>query len=157
MIKYCVCGLGYDKDAHITDYEMYLGDFDNYEEAYECFVKLQCRNPKWFFRNASDVYQVLLQLEECEDDGDEINCIDVKNEWWITNPNFKRNTMNREQFVDYVHENFNVSVEFLRLLNNVLHYAELQGWDEDEVYSYLDFMLDCNIGLEDEEIKQIAL
>ena len=63
--------------------------------------------------------------------------------------------MNRQQFVDYVHENFNVSIEFLRLLDNVLHYAELQGWDEDEVYSYLDFMLDCSIGLEDEEIRQI--
>jgi hypothetical protein len=86
---FCVCGLGYDKNEHITDYEMYLGDFDTYEEAYEFFVKLQCKNPKWFFRNASDVYQVLLQLEECEDDGDEINCIDVKNEWWIENPNFK--------------------------------------------------------------------
>ena len=86
---YCVCGLGYDEDARITDCEMYLGDFDTYEEAYECCVKLQCRNPKWFFRNAEDVYQVLLQVEECEDNGEEINCIDVKNEWWITNPNFK--------------------------------------------------------------------
>lgn len=86
---YCVCGLGYDENNCITDYEMYLGNFDNYEEAYECFVKLQCRNPKWFFRNAEDVYQVLLQVEECEDDGEEINCIDVKNEWWIINPNFK--------------------------------------------------------------------
>ena len=35
MIKYCVCGLGYDENNCITDYEMYLGDFDNYEEAYE--------------------------------------------------------------------------------------------------------------------------
>ena len=157
MIKYCVCGLGYDENNRITDYEMYLGDFDNYEEAYEFFVKLQCRNPKWFFRSVSDVYQLLLQLEECEDDGDEINCIDVKNEWWITNPNFKKSTMNRQQFVDYVHDNFNVSVEFLRLLDNVLHYAELQCWDEDEKYDYLDFMLDCNIGLEDEEIRQIKL
>jgi len=86
---YCVCGLGYDENNSITDYEMYLGDFDTYEEAYEFFVKLQCRNPKWFFRSASDVYQVLIQLEKCEDDGDEINCIDVKNEWWITNPNYK--------------------------------------------------------------------
>ena len=65
--------------------------------------------------------------------------------------------MNRRDFVNYVQENFDVSIEFLRLLDNVLNYAELQGWDEDEVHSYLDFMLDCNIGLTDQEIKQIIL
>ena len=88
-IRYYVCGLGYDNNDCITDYEMHLGDFDNYEEAYEFFVKLQCRNPKWFFRNTSDVYQLLLQLEECEETGGEINCIDVKNEWRVENPNFE--------------------------------------------------------------------
>ena len=67
------------------------------------------------------------------------------------------NDMNRTEFVDYVRENFSVSVDFLRLLDNALHYAELQGWDEDEVYDYLDFMLDCNIGLTQQEIKQIVL
>ena len=88
-IRYCICGLGYDENCCITDYEMYLGDFDTYEEAYNEFVMLQCRDTSWFFKNATDVYQLLLQLEECEDDGDEINCIDVKNEWWIINPNYK--------------------------------------------------------------------
>lgn len=65
--------------------------------------------------------------------------------------------MNRQQFVDYVHDNFNVSIEFLRLLDNVLHYAELQLWDEDKIYNYLDFMLNCNIGLTQQEIKQIII
>lgn len=65
--------------------------------------------------------------------------------------------MNREQFVNYVRENFNVSVEFLRLLDNVLYYAELQCWNEDDVYQYLGFILDCNVGLTDREIKQIIL
>ena len=65
--------------------------------------------------------------------------------------------MNRRDFVNYVQENFDVSIEFLRLLDNVLNYAELQGWDEDEVYSYLGFMLDCGIGLTNQEIKQIIL
>lgn len=65
--------------------------------------------------------------------------------------------MNRNQFIDYVRENFSVSVEFLRLLDNVLQYAEQQGWSEDETYDYLSFMLDCNIGLSDREIKQITL
>jgi hypothetical protein len=89
MIKYCVCGLGYDKYNRITDYEMYLGDFDTYVEAYEFFVKLQCKDDTWFFNGYTDIYQLLLQLEECEETEDEITCIDVKNEWWIINPNYE--------------------------------------------------------------------
>ena len=87
--RYYVCGLGYDKDNNITDHEQDFGDFDTFEEAYEEFVKLQCRDVSWFFRNAPNVYQLLLQLEECEETEDEISCVDVKNEWWIVNPNFE--------------------------------------------------------------------
>lgn len=65
--------------------------------------------------------------------------------------------MNREEFVEYVHENFNVSIEFLRLLDHVLQYAEQQDWDDNEVYHYLDSILDCTIGLTQQEIKQISL
>ena len=89
MIRYYVCGLGYDKNDCVTDHEQYFGDFDTYEEAYEEFVRLQCRDTGWFFRYAPNVYQMLLQLEECEETDEEINCIDVKNEWWIINPNYK--------------------------------------------------------------------
>ena len=89
MIRYYVCGLGYDKNNCITDYEMYLGDFDTYEEAYEEFVMCQCRDTGWFFRYTPDIYQLLIHLEECEEYADYTECVDVKNEWWITNPNFK--------------------------------------------------------------------
>jgi hypothetical protein len=41
------------------------------------------------FLQEPEVYELLIQLEECEETDDEINCIDVKNEWWITNPNYK--------------------------------------------------------------------
>lgn len=87
--RYYVCGIGYDEDARITDYEQCFGDFDTYKRAYEVFVKLQCRSAESFFTNAPEVYQLLLQLEKCEEDDDDITCVDVKNEWWITNPNFK--------------------------------------------------------------------
>ena len=155
MIRYYVCGLGYDENLEAIDYEVGFGDFDTYGEAYELFVKLQCRSAESFFVNASKVYEIDIRIEECEETEEEIECVDVKNEWGIINPNHKKNTMNRQQFVDYVHDNFNVSVEFLRLLDNVLKYAELQCWDKDEIYSYLDFMLDCSIGLEDKEVRQI--
>jgi hypothetical protein len=88
-IRFYVCGLGYDENNRIFDGEMNFGDFDTYEEAYETFVKLQCKDVCWFFEGAPKWYQLLLQLEECEETDEEINCIDVKNEWWITNPNFK--------------------------------------------------------------------
>ena len=87
--RYYVSGLIYDKDNCIIDYTQDFGDFDTYEEAYEEFYTLQCRDPEWFFKVQANDYQLLLQLEECEESGNEINCIDVKNEWWIINPNFK--------------------------------------------------------------------
>ena len=89
MIRYYVCGLGYDVNGNITDYEKYYGDFDTYVEAYELFVKLQCKPAETFFENVVGVNQLWLQLEECEEHDDYTECIDVKNEWWIVNPDFK--------------------------------------------------------------------
>ena len=88
-IRYYVCGLGYDVNGYISDYDQYFGDFDTYEEAYELFVKLQCRSTESFFENTSGINQLLIQVEECEETDDAITCIDVRNEWWIVNPNFK--------------------------------------------------------------------
>lgn len=88
-VRYYVCGLGYDKDNCVTDYECDFGDFDTYEEAYECFVKVQCSSPYSLFSHPLASYQMLIQLEECEETENEINCIDVKNEWWVINPNFE--------------------------------------------------------------------
>jgi hypothetical protein len=85
--RYYVCGLGYDKNHYITDYEQSFGNFDTYEEAYELFVKLQCRKAESFFEKAPKVYQLLIQVEECEENEDGAECIDVKNECWIVNPN----------------------------------------------------------------------
>ena len=87
--RYYVCGLGYDKNDCVIDYEWTFDDFDTYEEAYELFVKLQCSNAESFFEYIPGVYKLLIQLEECEETDWEIACIDVKNEWWIVNPNFE--------------------------------------------------------------------
>ena len=88
-IRYYVSGLGYDENDCITDYDEDFGDFDTYEEAYELFVKLQCRNEESFFEDAAEIYELLIQLEECEETEDLIKCIDVIDEFSITNPNFK--------------------------------------------------------------------
>ena len=89
-IRYYVSGIGYDNNDCVTDDEWDFGDFDTYEEAYNLFVQLQCRDEASFFTESkSNVYQMLIQLEECEETDIYIECIDVKNEWWIENPNFK--------------------------------------------------------------------
>ena len=93
--RYYVCGIGYNKNDCVTDDEWDFGDFDTYEEAYELFIKLQCRDSASFFAESkSNAYQMLLQLEKCEETDEIIECIDVKNEWWITNPNFQRTEQN---------------------------------------------------------------
>ena len=90
--RFYVCGLGYDKNLEAIDYEVDFGDFDTYGEAYELFVKLQCRNTESFFVNASEVYEIDIRVEECEENEDEIECIDIRNEWGIINPSFKEET-----------------------------------------------------------------
>ena len=89
MIRYYICLLGYDVNGNITDYEKYYGAFNTYAEAYELFVKLQCTPYETLFENANGVNQLLIQVEECEEYDEYTECIDVKNEWWIVNPNFK--------------------------------------------------------------------
>jgi hypothetical protein len=87
--RYYVCGLCYDKNDCIIDYSLDFGDFDTYKDAYELFVKLQSDHVKSFFADSPEVAKILIQLEECEETDEEINCVDVKNEWWIDNPNFE--------------------------------------------------------------------
>ena len=89
MIRYYVYGLGYDVNGNITGYEKNFGDFDTYAEAYELFVKLQCKPVTTFFENSVSINQLLIQVEECEEHNNYTECVDVKNEWWIINPNFK--------------------------------------------------------------------
>ena len=92
MTRYYLCGIGYDENNRVTDNEWTFGVFADYAEAYEHFVKLQCRNAASFFKdtnsNVYNVYQLLIQLEECEENEDGVECIDVRNEFWVTNPNY---------------------------------------------------------------------
>ena len=82
-IMYSVCALGYDADYNITDNFKDFGYFDNYEEAYELFVKIQCADPKETFKDEPYSSKWLLEVEECEDYDVFIDCIDVKNDHWF--------------------------------------------------------------------------
>lgn len=65
--------------------------------------------------------------------------------------------MNRRQFYAYIIENFDISGEAGRLINNILHYVESQGMDENEQYLTLCELLDGTIGLSDAELKKVCL
>ena len=65
--------------------------------------------------------------------------------------------MNRRQFYDYIIENFDISGEAGRLINNILHYVESQGMTENEQYLTLCELLDGTIGLSDAELKRVCL
>lgn len=81
------------------------------------------------------------ELEELELDEDEMENL----------------TMNRKEFMEYIEENFDISGEAGRLINNILFFVENTYFDENEQYRVLCELLDGTIGLSDNEIKKISL
>jgi hypothetical protein len=65
--------------------------------------------------------------------------------------------MTREEFIQYTTDNFEVSIEFIRLLDNVLQFVEGMGMEEDDAHRFLCALLDDTIGYSENEIKQINL
>lgn len=65
------------------------------------------------------------------------------------------NKMNGKQFLEYIMENFNVSPEYVRLAENVIHFAETL--EKNEQHSFLYQMFDMTIGLTDDEIESVCL
>jgi len=63
--------------------------------------------------------------------------------------------MNREEFKNYIDENFNISGEAGRLINNILCFVETNYTEENEQYNVLCELLDGTIGLTDQEIQQV--
>lgn len=66
-------------------------------------------------------------------------------------------TMNKEQFFEYIHENFNIDVTSQRLISNILDYIEANYPEENEQYNVLCSLLEGTIGLEDAELKKVHM
>lgn len=64
--------------------------------------------------------------------------------------------MNRNELMEYIRDNFSISAEAERLIDNLLHYGEthIPGGNQ---YDYLCSVLDGAIGLSDREIRMISL
>ena len=64
--------------------------------------------------------------------------------------------MDKQEFLAFVAQNFNVGGAAMRLISNILNYAQ-QNVATNERQAFLADMLDGTIGLTDKEINQILL
>ena len=65
--------------------------------------------------------------------------------------------MNKQEFMYYIEENFDISGEAGRLIYNILSFIEENACNENEQYNMLCDLLDNTIGLSDEEIRKVYL
>ena len=65
--------------------------------------------------------------------------------------------INKEQFYNQILENFNISGEAGRLIDNILQFVESHYTEENEQYNALCSLLDGTIGLTDNEIKKVYM
>lgn len=61
--------------------------------------------------------------------------------------------MDRKEFYQYLIDNFSLSSEAQRLIDNILYYVELQSAPSDEQHQMIGFLLG-GIGLSEDEIRK---
>ena len=61
--------------------------------------------------------------------------------------------MDRKEFYQYLVDNFSLSGEAQRLIDNILRYVELQSAPSDEQHQMIGFLLD-GIGLSEDEVRK---
>lgn len=65
--------------------------------------------------------------------------------------------MNKEEFYQYILDNFTIDATSARLIRSILDFVENNYIDENEQYNVLCELLDGTIGLTDEEIKKVYM
>lgn len=75
----------------------------------------------------------------------------------LDNESEELESMNRDQFYNYIVENFTVSGEAERLIDNILQFVESRCTAQSEQYNALCSLLDGTIGLKDNEIKKVYM
>ena len=145
-----IISLIYDgtEEDFIKQFESYAEDFDAEEHA-ETYINMRGKNgvPESIKNLLEDAeWQKEMLLEVAKD----LNGLD--DEETETN-----GYMNREQFYQYILDNFSISGEAGRLINNILHFVEENYTDENEQYKALCDLLDGTIGLSDAEIRKVYM
>lgn len=64
--------------------------------------------------------------------------------------------MNKEEFLEYVRDNYCISGPEDRLIENIVNYIAIQGVNEEEQYLMACDLLDGTIGLTDAELRKIS-
>lgn len=65
--------------------------------------------------------------------------------------------MTIEEFYDYIIDNFNVSREAAKLIDNICSYAIEHQFQGEDLFSFLNKMLDSTIGLDEKEVRRVVL
>lgn len=133
-------------EGFITAFVEYANWFDAEEHA-EMWIESRGKNGvpesiKDLLEDAEWQKNMLLEVAEALNNFDESE---------------KVSSMDREQFYNYILENFTISGEAGRLINNILQFVEAHYPEENEQYNALCSLLDGTIGLTDNEIKKVYM
>lgn len=144
-----IVSLTYDgtEDSFIAAFAEYANWFDA-EEYAEMWIESRGKNGvpksiKDLLKAAEWIKNTLLEV------ADKLNNLDKYLEEF--------ESMNREQFYNYILKNFNISGEAGRLIDNILQFVEANYTEENEQYNALCSLLDGTIGLTDNEIKKVYM
>lgn len=147
-----IVSLTYDgtEEDFIRQFRSYAEGFDA-EEHTEMWIEGRGKNgvPDSIKDLLEDAEWIKSTLEEVADDLENID-----NEEEDTDELY---TMNREQFYQYILDNFSISDEAGRLIHNILYFVENNYTEENEQYRVLCDLLDGTIGLSDAEIKKVYM
>ena len=135
------------EEDFIRQFERYAEGFDAEEHA-EMWIEGRGKNGvpdsiKDLLEDAEWIKGTLMEI------ADELNNLDEKLE--------ESSCMNREQFYEYILENFSIDGATGRLINNILHFVEENYTEENEQYRALCDLLDGTIGLSDAEIRRVYM
>lgn len=87
---YCVSAIAYDTTGCVTDFEHdFMDDLTDLKEAFSVYEWVIGRysedeNDLFDLLGCPDAGSIVIQLEECEEDEEAINCVDVICENWFS-------------------------------------------------------------------------
>ena len=65
--------------------------------------------------------------------------------------------MNKEEFFEYIQDNFSLDSTSKKLVKNILNFVEMNYPEEEEQYNVLCYFLNDISGLTDAEIRKVYL
>lgn len=135
------------EEDFIRQFTNYANDFDAEEHA-ELWIECRGKNGvpesiKDLLEDAEWIKDTLTEVSK------KLKNVDKESEEFYC--------MNRPQFYNYIIENYDISSEARRLINNILYFVEENYTEENEQYRILCDLLSGTIGLTDNELKKVYM